>query len=72
MCVAIPAQVTSIEPDGRRATALVAGEVRGVDLAMTPTAGVGDWIIMHSGFAVRQITAEEAAHIHELLTSLDS
>jgi hydrogenase expression/formation protein HypC len=69
MCVAIPALVTAVGDDGRTGTARVADVERTVDLAMTPDAGVGDWVITHSGFAVRTITAEDAQEIHRLLAS---
>ncbi len=71
MCLAIPAQVTAIEPNGRRATAVIAGIDRTVDLAMTPGVGVGDWVITHSGFAVRAISAGEAAELQTLLDEIE-
>ena len=72
MCVALPAQVTSLDGGRRRATARIGDAVRIVDLAMTPDAVVGDWVIMHSGFAVRTITAAEATEIHRLLESVEA
>ena len=71
MCVALPALVTSRSDDGRTATARISDVERTVDLAMTPEADVGDWVITHSGFAVRIISAEDAAEIHRLLASIE-
>lgn len=71
MCLAIPAQVTAIESDGRRATVVIAGIDRTVDLAMTPGVGVGDWVVTHSGFAVRAISAGEAAELQTLWSEIE-
>ena len=71
MCIALPARVTHIDGNGRTARALIGSTERVVDLAMTPEVGVGDWVISHSGFAVRRITEAAAADIHELLASVD-
>ncbi len=71
MCVALPALVTAIDATGRTATVQIGGAIRTVDLVMTPNTGVGDWVVTHSGFAVRRISAEEAARVHQILATVD-
>lgn len=62
MCLSIAGRITATSGDGieRRATVLVGSEQRDVSLAMLPDAGRGDWVIFHSGYALRVITEEEA------------
>lgn len=69
MCVALPARIVSIDTATAIATATIGTVERTINLAMTPEVAVGDWVISHSGFAVRRITADDAAVIHELLES---
>ena len=62
MCLGIPGQITSLNTDGL----LPQGEVdfggtrREVCLAYTPDAGVGDWVLVHVGFAISQMSEDEA------------
>lgn len=70
MCVALPGRVVSIEaPEGpsRPATVRFGEATRRVDLAMVPDAAVGDFVIVHSGFAISRVTAAEARHTESLL-----
>ena len=60
MCLAVPGQVMTIEDDPMR-TAIVsfAGVTKSVSLAMVPEAQVGDYVIVHVGFAISRL--DEAA-----------
>jgi hydrogenase expression/formation protein HypC len=64
MCVAIPGRILSI---GEASPALVPAEVAfphrtmTVNLVMVPEAGVGDTVIVHSGFAIRVVARDDAA-----------
>lgn len=62
MCLAVPGQVRTIEDDPMR-TAIVsfAGVTKSVSLAMVPEAQVGDYVIVHVGFAISKLD-EAAAH----------
>jgi hydrogenase expression/formation protein HypC len=62
MCLSIAGRITATSGDGieRRATVIVGAEQREVSLAMLPDAGLGDWVIFHSGYALRVISDEEA------------
>lgn len=58
MCVALPGRIVSIgEPNGVSLPALVRlGEVdRSVDLCFVPEANVGDYVVVHSGYALRVV-----------------
>ncbi|MGC8837340.1 MAG: HypC/HybG/HupF family hydrogenase formation chaperone [Anaerolineae bacterium] len=58
MCLAIPAQIKSIE--GLLAEVEMGGVRRTVSLALTPEARVGDYVIVHTGFAISVLNEEEA------------
>lgn len=65
MCLGIPGRITQIEA-GEEATSLRMATVdfggihRPVCLAYTPEADVGDYVIVHVGFAISQVDEEEA------------
>lgn len=61
MCLAVPGQVVTIEDDQMR-TAIVsfAGVTKSVSLAMVPEAQVGDYVIVHVGFAISRLDEEAA------------
>ncbi len=70
MCVAVPGRVVSIDtPRGRSRMARVTlGAVeRVVDLAMVPEAVVGDYVVVHSGFAVSVLPEQVARETLQLL-----
>ena len=61
MCLAVPGQVVTIEDDPMR-TAIVSfsGVTKSVSLAMVPEAEVGDYVIVHVGFAISRLDEEAA------------
>ena len=73
MCLAIPAQVCEL-PDDERQLALV--DILGVrrrvnlDLLHDDPPQLGDWVLVHVGFAMSKIGAREAAEQLQLLTML--
>ena len=77
MCVCIPGQVTAItDAANRLATVQVAGATRQVSLACIVDAGhpvescVGDWVLIHVGFAMSRIDEAEAKKTLELFAEL--
>lgn len=74
MCVAAPARIVTVgtaTAASRPATVVSGGRRYGVDLVMTPEAGVGDHVIVHSGYAVSTVSSEEAARIERLMSGVD-
>jgi len=65
MCLAIPLQVLSI--DGDRAHVASGGMELEVGLELVDEVSVGDYVIVHAGYAIQQLTAAEA---EETLTIL--
>ncbi len=77
MCLGIPGQVVEITShDLLLAMVDVSGVRREVNMACVVTddhpleACVGDWVLVHVGFAMSRIDETEAAHTLEMLTEL--
>ncbi|MEE4604596.1 MAG: HypC/HybG/HupF family hydrogenase formation chaperone [Desulfobacteraceae bacterium] len=62
MCLAIPSKITRIE--NNMATIDVDGVQREASLLLLEDAGVGDYVIVHAGFAIHKI--DEAAALETL------
>ncbi len=63
MCLAVPGQVLGIEgadPLMRQGRVTFAGIVKLVNLAYTPEAAVGDYVLVHAGVAIGIVDEEEA------------
>ncbi|EEJ53167.1 HypC/HybG/HupF family hydrogenase formation chaperone [Mobiluncus mulieris] len=64
MCLGVPAQIVDFEKAAQRiATVSISGVNReiSVDLMSGETLDVGDWVLVHVGFALAKIDAAEAA-----------
>jgi hydrogenase expression/formation protein HypC len=75
MCLGIPGQIVEIvDPEHHIAKAEVSGVRRNVNVALLaegPDAvDVGDWVLIHVGFAMSKIDEEEANQTREFLESL--
>jgi hydrogenase expression/formation protein HypC len=75
MCLAVPGRVVSItEEDGlglRRGRIDFGGVLKEACLAYTPEASVGDYVLVHVGFALSVIDEVEAHKIFETLAQLN-
>ena len=58
MCLALPARVE--ESQNEMAWVRLGDARMRVSLIMTPEAGVGDWVLVHAGFAIQQVSDEDA------------
>jgi hydrogenase expression/formation protein HypC len=73
MCLAIPGQITAIVDDANDiATVEVSGVRRNISLSLVRPQGpkVGDWVLIHVGFALSLIDAEAAERTLTFLNSL--
>jgi hydrogenase expression/formation protein HypC len=68
MCLAIPALIKSI--DGQQAVADIEGVTRDISLQLTPEAKVGDYVLLHTGYAISVIDAAEAEETLKLLREM--
>ena len=59
MCLAIPAKVNKINKNIAEIESL--GVVKEVDITLVPDAKIGDYVIVHAGFAIQIIDKKEAS-----------
>lgn len=72
MCLAVPGQVLSITDDQlRTGTVSFGGVTKDISLALVPDAGVGDYVIVHVGFAISKLDEQAALRSLELMAQLD-
>jgi hydrogenase expression/formation protein HypC len=73
MCLGVPGKVTEIHPDPLGMTmgkVSFAGISKEVCLAYLPEVKVGDYVVVHVGFAISQIDEEEADLVFRYLESM--
>jgi hydrogenase expression/formation protein HypC len=72
MCLGIPGEVVAVREDQglRVGTVKFAGITREVCLEYVAEARVGDYVLVHVGFAIAVIDAEEAARTYRILEEL--
>ena len=72
MCLGIPGEILEIgEENGLRVGKVrFGGAIREVCLDLQPDAVVGDYVLVHVGFAISRIDRDEAARAWEVLTEI--
>jgi hydrogenase expression/formation protein HypC len=71
MCLAVPGQVMTIQDDPlRTGTVSFSGVTKSVSLAMVPEAQVGDYVIVHVGFAISRLDEAAARRSLELYRAM--
>jgi hydrogenase expression/formation protein HypC len=68
MCLAIPMKV--LEIDGTHGTVELGGMRKEVMLTLTPDATIGDYVIVHAGYAIEILDEAEAQETLELLRAI--
>jgi len=67
MCLAVPGKIVSVtgvdDPLMRMARVDFGGIIKEVSLAYVPEAGVGDYVIVHVGFALNKLDEQEALKV---------
>lgn len=67
MCLAIPVRITQLL-DGDRALAAVGGIVREISVALLDDVSVGDYVILHVGYALSKLDEKEAQRTLALMS----
>ena len=72
MCLGIPGEIVAVRDDGglRIGTVRFAGITRDVCLDYVADAVVGEYVLVHVGFALSRIDADEAARAYRILEGL--
>ena len=69
MCLAIPAKVAKLE-EGNLATVDILGVSREISVDLTPQAQVGDYVLVHAGFAIEVVDEQFAQETIDLIKQL--
>lgn len=72
MCLAVPGKILSIDDAGglRQARVQFGGITRAASLELVPEAQVGDYVLVHVGFAISRIDEKEARQTLEDLETM--
>ena len=68
MCLSIPSKVISI--DGNKAIVSVGGTEYEASLQLVEDIKIGDYVLLHTGFAIQKISEEDAQETFDLLQEL--
>jgi len=68
MCLALPAKIDIRE--GEQAWVTLGDARMRVNLVMTPDADIGDWVLVHAGFAIQQVTEDDALETWQVIDTL--
>ena len=68
MCLAIPALVKSVE--GVEADVEIGGVSRKASIMLTPEVKVGDYVLLHTGYAISVVDEEEAQETLEMFREM--
>jgi len=69
MCLSIPARIVSIE--GSMADVSAGGAIFKAGMQMIENPEVGDYILLHAGFAIQKISEEDAVETLKVLREID-
>ena len=70
MCLAIPGQIVTKEA-GMGVVDIRGNRMR-AGLLLVPEAGIGDWVLVHAGFAITKITPDDAAETNALWDQIEN
>lgn len=68
MCLGVPARVVEVREGS--ATVEVGGVHREISILLLDCVDVGDWVILHAGFAIEKLSPEEAEKTLDLLREI--
>jgi hydrogenase expression/formation protein HypC len=73
MCLAVPGKIVAVEGDDevlRTGRVSFGGVIKQVNLAYVPEAKVGDYVLVHVGFAINTIDEAEANQVFDYLREM--
>jgi hydrogenase expression/formation protein HypC len=71
MCLALPARIEEIHDGGANATVALGNVKKRISLALIEDAAVGEYVLIHVGYALHKISEEEAARTLELMSEAE-
>jgi hydrogenase expression/formation protein HypC len=71
MCLALPAEIVELDADGVNAVVALAGVRKRISLALIEEPKVGEFVLVHVGYALHKVSAEEAERTLQLMDELE-
>jgi hydrogenase expression/formation protein HypC len=71
MCLAVPGKLMSIDQETQTGRVSFGGIVKEVNLAYVPDVRIGEYVIVHVGFALSKVDEDEANRVFEYLREMD-
>jgi hydrogenase expression/formation protein HypC len=68
MCLAVPAEVIRLA--GNKATVSVEGAIRDVDVSLVDAVAIGDFVLVHAGFALHRWDYEDVVEWRALMAQM--
>jgi hydrogenase expression/formation protein HypC len=68
MCLSIPARIVQVENNVAKAE--VGGLLREISIDLCPEVAVGEYVLIHAGFAIQKLDEKEAGETLDLLRQL--
>ena len=72
MCLALPAKVVALDRDAELATVEMDGIKKDVSLALIDDVAVGDYLLIHVGYALQRLSEDEAMRTLALFDELEA
>ncbi len=69
MCLAVPVKILSIDPQADMAVVALEGVRKSISLALVDDVAVGDYVLVHVGYALNTLSTEEAEKTLALMAS---
>jgi hydrogenase expression/formation protein HypC len=70
MCLGIPVKIVELDASGEYGKVDYLGTRVQTSFALLPRVGLGDWVIVHAGFAISRLDEEEARETLDLLREI--
>lgn len=70
MCLALPAKIVEMDDADRIGVVELRGNRYQANFALLPEVTLGDWVLVHAGYAIKSIDADAAAETWELLDQM--
>ncbi len=67
MCLALPAEIVELKPDNDNAVVSLEGVKKEISLALVEDVDVGDFVLVHVGYALHKVSVEEAKRTLSLM-----
>ena len=70
MCLSVPGKIIKIDENMNMAEVNVGGFLRDISLDLCPDVSVGEYVLIHAGFAIQKVDEEEAIETLNLLKKM--